>query len=711
MMKILYPFKKYIDSIDKTRTLKIENIFKVQNRNQLEEVYEFTGDILKCSNTNKKIYKLTNILDKEGKTYLPFKELELDSGFIKRYKENNNTITFQEWSLYVDKVIEAISKNKDNFIKIYSICMKYLSNVPAVNNDKCNISLFDLCKINSAINNCISRNNEKFILIKGDFSGIQKFIYKTKDDGALKVLKGRSLYLTILQDLCSKYIVRELELDISNILYSGGGNFYILASFDDIKKFNIIKKNLSNIILDSHNGDIYLALAYSEFTKDDFGDFSEVWKAVGNEIGIIKNRKWTEVGLEEKFEDVFGPIDDGGTLEKSCTVCGSLKKVSEGSCSLCKSYKELVEKARNKKFYIEEDICENRERIDLSQKWEVNSVNDIFARLGFRIYFEDNITNDCDNKVIYSINNFSNEKVDSFTFKSIKFNSKSLDEISKSNESKGDKRIAVLKLDVDNLGQLFIQTSDINQVMGLSRAMSLFFEAFVENLIFSNKELNVENKNLKTIDNWKDKITVIYAGGDDTFIVGRYDEVFEFSQLLRDTFRKYVGNDGITFSAGVGMFNANFLILRTAEIAEEFLEGGKQTKEKNKISFMGEVFSWEQFSTLIELKNSIEEVYNMTNNKALFEKINNSTKGFKAIFKNGNSKINYVKVYKLAYYLRDLRNMDNPNVKDLVDNLIDKYEDLCLNSIKEGNSQKNAMIIPYANKWAQCNCRNFSEES
>ena len=44
MMKILYPFKKYIDSIDKTRTLKIENIFKVQNRNQLEEVYEFTGD-------------------------------------------------------------------------------------------------------------------------------------------------------------------------------------------------------------------------------------------------------------------------------------------------------------------------------------------------------------------------------------------------------------------------------------------------------------------------------------------------------------------------------------------------------------------------------------------------------------------------------------------------------------------------------------------
>ena len=99
-MKILYPFIKYIDSIDKTRTLKIENIFKVQNKNQLEKVYEFTSDNLKCSNTNKKICKLTNILDKEGKTYLPFKELELDSDFIKRYKENNNTITFQEWSLW-----------------------------------------------------------------------------------------------------------------------------------------------------------------------------------------------------------------------------------------------------------------------------------------------------------------------------------------------------------------------------------------------------------------------------------------------------------------------------------------------------------------------------------------------------------------------------------------------------------------------------------
>ena len=52
-------------------------------------------------------------------------------------------------------------------------------------------------------------------------------------------------------------------------------------------------------------------------------------------------------------------------------------------------------------------------------------------------------------------------------------------------------------------------------------------ELIVEAL--SKIEKNVENKNLKTIGNWKDKITVIYAGGDDTFIVGRYDQVFEFS--------------------------------------------------------------------------------------------------------------------------------------------------------------------------------------
>ncbi|WP_294353562.1 type III-A CRISPR-associated protein Cas10/Csm1 [uncultured Clostridium sp.] len=704
MNNILYPLIRYLEQIDKEKISLLETQIENEKYENLNLIYKIIVDSKFKKNINKKyIYKLTNIFDNQKKTYFPYKELCFDDKFLIRFEDKDKVITYEKWGAYINKVIKEINRNKNDFTKLYYTCMKYFSNIPAVNVDKCYLSLFDVCKVTSALSNCMENNSDDLILIKGDFSGIQKFIYKTNDDGALKNLKGRSLYLTILQDLCAKYIVRELKLDISNILYSGGGNFYIVANSSKIDKFNKLHKKLSEIILNSHKGEIYLAISCKKFKIEDLENFSEVWREVGSNVGISKNKAWSEVGLQDNFKKIFGPFDKGGSLEKSCRICGGIKSEYKDNCEFCDSLNRLVDVAKNKRYYIEKNI-------DCVLKESYKNIDEVFNAIGFSIEFTDKIFKANDSIKIYSINDLTVDEVDGYVFKSIKFNSKSLDEISISKNKIGDRKIGVLKLDVDNLGQLFIQTKDIVSVIGLSRNMSMFFEGFIEQIIFNNKNLQLDFNGLKTNLNWEEKITIVYAGGDDTFVVGRYDELFEFSYILREAFRSYVKSDNKTFTAGVGMFNSNFPILRTAEISEGFLDKGKDTEEKDKICFLGQVFEWEDFKELIELKNCIEEIFIQTNNKSVFEKINKSTKGFRAIFNKKGNKINYMKIYKLAYFLRELKNGDNKEVEILVDNLVKKYEELCLKSIKENKFINKIMIIPYSNKWAQCNCRTIEKE-
>ncbi|AWI05776.1 type III-A CRISPR-associated protein Cas10/Csm1 [Clostridium drakei] len=695
--KLIYAFAKYLKNIDEERYNKLLDIFFIENNDDIEKAYMAAIGNHVSQLRNKPIYKLKNILSNTNDSYLLFIKLELDFDSLNKSKKENNMIQKCVWDNYIDEVLDKLKTSKGNFEKVYYICMKYLSNIPAINKENCDISLFDACKITSAIAKCQEKNDSQFILIKGDFSGIQKFIYKTKKADALKTLKARSFYLTLLQDLCSKYMVRKLKLNITNILYSGGGNFYIIGSKDDVAEFEKARKDLSRLLLNAHGGDLYLALSEVEFTLYDFNNFQEVWKKVGNNVGKIKNKRWSEIGLEENFDKIFGPLDYGGKLNQTCSICNCIseKLDEEKRCPLCQSYIELIEGAKNKKYYIEEET-----EFGLI-KDSYYEVKDIFRALGYNISFTKDLYKENEETVVYSINDFEDHNADGYIFKSIKLITNSLDEMVKSSEILGDNKIGVIKLDVDNLGSLFINTKSIGQVVGLSRNISMFFEGFVEKIIENNYIPKKCRQYLKT-KNWKEKITIIYAGGDDTFVVGRYDEVFEFAYVFRELFRIFVDCKDKTFSAGVGMFNSDFPIIKTAEITEDFLSKGKLTEGKDKICFLGEVFTWEQYLELIKLKNLIEKIYAKTQSKSIFEKIDKSTKGFEAVFKKGNRNINYIKMYRLAYYLRDLRTKDNTI---LIDSLVEQYESICLSAVVKSDLRKQAMIIPFANKWAQCNCR------
>ena len=61
------------------------------------------------------------------------------------------------------------------------------------------------------------------LLLGGDLSGIQSFIYDVISTNAAKNLKGRSFYLQMLVDNLLQQLLEELGLSNSQVVYASGG--------------------------------------------------------------------------------------------------------------------------------------------------------------------------------------------------------------------------------------------------------------------------------------------------------------------------------------------------------------------------------------------------------------------------------------------------------------------------------------------------------
>ncbi len=171
-------------------------------------------------------------------------------------------------------------------------------------------------------------------------------------------------------------------------------------------------------------------------------------------------------------------------------------------------------------------------------------------------------------------------------------------------EYANDTDLGVLRMDVDGLGKRFITGfQSIAEYEKFSKRLVDFFEKEMENL---QKE-----------DAFRDYLNIIYAGGDDLFIVGRWDKVIDFAERIQKETETRFKSDGISISGGIAIVNPKFPIAKAAELAGEAEDAAKSFKnpvsgqEKNAFHMLGKTVSWDkefayvksfqqQFVTLIE---------------------------------------------------------------------------------------------------------------
>ncbi|MBT9138180.1 MAG: CRISPR-associated protein Cas10/Csm1 [Syntrophomonadaceae bacterium] len=621
--------------------------------------------------------------------YYPIKQLALrrDTIFpVEGTPSKDLTNDYEElWGEFVDEVekIKDVENFESYFNTLYYLLQKYTWCVPsAVWKSEPDISLFDHLKTTCAIVSCLhdadeeyldnvitalskrynikkelekkdikgdelnkkleerqnaeaedkdkeAHEEERFLLIGGDISGIQKFIYSITSKGAAKGLRGRSLYLQLLTETIAHFILDEIRLPVANLLYCGGGHFYILAPKGIEKSLTDVQKTITEKLLDIHRGDLYLAIGWVKLSSSDFSPakFSKKWDEVGKELAEKKKHKFGEILDEKHHENIFGPIDEGGTKD-TCDVCGvEAELVTDKDapdvkkCHFCSSVEKLAKDIADKEYVVK--ILGAKEKSDA----KVGDWKRAFGRFETRYEFKRELDSsikdmEADSITIYRLNSTDllsdldiikdAKSPMSFGFSFlVNTHPKEFNELAEASE--GLDKWAVLRMDVDDLGKIFSQglgdDRTISRISTLSSMLSLYFSGWID----------------KICDEHKDNVYGIYSGGDDLFMVGSWSTMPNIAEQIYNEFREYTcQNPNITLSAGVSIApGKKYPIHKAADLAGDALNNkSKSVDGKDAITFLDMAMKWETFkSKVVDIKKTLLNLLSKDIHRALLQKL------------------------------------------------------------------------------------------
>ncbi|NLK01402.1 MAG: type III-A CRISPR-associated protein Cas10/Csm1, partial [Clostridia bacterium] len=420
-----------------------------------------------------------------------------------------------------------------------------------------------------------------------DISGIQDYIYTISGTKALRSLRARSLYLELLLENILDDLLYRLNLSRCNLLYTGGGHGYLLLPNTDQTKDIIedFEKELKSWFLKEFNISLYIASGYTHCNSEELSkNIGQVYERVGKKVAVKKTQRYTTDDILF-LNTMVRQQEDRECIE--CNRTGSINE--EKRCRICQALIEISpEVTREDTYFVVSGISEeNLPRATLPLPFNralgIKTKQEALKDNYIRIYSK--------NQPSVGLDLATNLWVGDYSVRSNnKYGTKDFEELA--HEAQGIKRIAVLRADVDNLGQAFIsgfKSKDahyetISRTSTLSRQLSMFFKFYVNHVL--------KDKNRNAI--------IIYSGGDDMFIVGSWNEVIDLAGEINAAFNKYTQGT-LTISAGIGIYNHSYPISRIALEAGE-LENAAKTKDekKNKVTLFRK-------AKLDERGNAVEE--------------------------------------------------------------------------------------------------------
>ncbi|MDK2945837.1 MAG: CRISPR-associated protein Csm1 [Geotoga sp.] len=606
---------------------------------------------------------------KKGK-YKKVSKLSENFDLLEREDENIEETYKNLWHKF-EKVMNTIPK-KDNlkisdpiFEKVYYILKEYTSNIPsAFFYNEPDISLFSHLSTTAGIAVAIFKQFEEELLegnmkiledidstsydekilgiIKGDISGIQDFLYNISQEKAVKKLRGRSFYITYLLEIVTKYIIENEGLSISNILFNGGGHFYLIVPAKTIEKLEKYQKYIDEVMYKAHGIELNINIAGEKISPKELN--SEIYKRVSEIVEKKKNEKFHSL-ISEDFKKVFEPKH---LSEDTCPYCR--RKMKNDECTFCESFAELGDSLSKRKAF----------RLNKTEKIseKINTYEDVFKMFGYEIEFEDgpfSFLIDKSGDVDLSRYMFYTK---SANYISRKENHEVADLETIASNSNGMKKWGVLRGDVDNLGTIFKsglgERAPISKTATLSQEIEIFFGKFLEDIV-SNKFENC---------------TVIYSGGDDFFIIGPWSDLPNLAETIQRSFKKYSGNNKyISISMGIGISPAKkYPVYRVARQAGDFLEKAKEYKrngiEKSALSFLNDLVGWEEFEKYKNLKKDLADLIKQKVTK-------NTLYVLRKYYQEYAKKRDIAKVWRLYYFFAQLADRYGRS-KDKIFNFLNK---------------------------------------
>ena len=622
----------------------------------------------------------------EFKYRYPLKPLSPQSIFpveATQCEGNDNKAAREEYAVLWQGFIQAVQKIPESHRQNWSLWLDhfetvwgvYTQAIPSATafNIRPDVSLYDHSRVTAAVATALWRYHyengrtdetarkalseqgqswaeNKFLLIQGDFFGIQDFIFASGGETnkrAAKLLRGRSFYVSLLSECAALNVLDALDLPSTSQVINAAGKFMIVApnTPSTIDKLQGVQRELDSWFLQHSWGQAGVGLAWTEAACNDFrrhngkeagvSPYQKLIKTLFEQLEIVKSRRFNLCGdttapivFEEfldRFNNELGVCKiDGRSPAKLTDKEGvalselAVDQINTGNW-LAKAERERILVTRRsldmetalkipvfgyhisfaKSAEEQGKFGEQAKNGNLVRAWDFSlpksadqAVWDGYARRNINAYVP-LYDEKADGEAV--LGKYADEDSlslgDAKTLNHIACEDQIFDQ---NHRWQGISALSALKGDVDNLGTIFQNglggDTSFSKTAALSRQINAFFTVYLPWLC------QTEYPNSYTV----------FAGGDDFFLIGPWLSQIKLARTMRQAFQRYVArNPEVHFSAGISTTKPGLPITQLADMAEEALEQAKvhnpeqqQSAPKNAVSCFNQRMFWEEFDAL-----------------------------------------------------------------------------------------------------------------
>lgn len=507
-------------------------------------------------------------------------------------------------------------------------------------------------------------NEKKFLLVQGDFFGIQDFIFaggSQTNKHAAKLMRGRSFYVSLLTEMAALKILDALDLPPTSQIVNAAGKFLIVApaTADARDKLEQVEREINKWFLQHSFGEAGIGLALLPACCNDFlKQHKEGGKR--NFSGLMKD-------LFEQLEQAkLQRMNLCGAGAPAAVFAGALERYANGACELngklpadaddrsllsadqvkigdylTKQTRLLVTRETLNHNTLKLDIFGYRvqftadeeetgkfgkeaETGNLLRAWDFSTAEkgngektlwDGYARRAINGYVPrfdetdmsearfgkyDKLDEEDREQEIGHLKTLNHIACEGRHVGASLLATNNVGIREQARSYRGTMALMTLKGDIDNLGTLF-QQGYAEPTFAKMAALSRQVNAFFAVWL-----------PWYCAEKYPDTYTV-FAGGDDFFLIGPWHSTLKLAQAMRAEFTRYVaGNADITFSAGLVMSKPGKPIRHLADSAEAALENAKDyekdDQKKNAVCAYGHTVSWDDFTRLLAASENLDRL-------------------------------------------------------------------------------------------------------
>jgi CRISPR-associated protein Csm1 len=512
---------------------------------------------------------------------------------------------------------------------VLSLSERFLWAVPSSTMDQPDISLHDHSRAVAAFAAALFRYHQEagsledakaltdrskpaFRFLVGDLSGIQSTLFRFRSEqvsGLNKTLRGRSLRFQLITDAAARRMLSAFGMPMSAMLQAAGGRFLMVvpALADAEDRLQKLREDFDGWFVQQYSGDLAMGLSLSvPFAADDLIEAKEGEGAYAPRKRAEAVRGSLSVAIETAKLHLLAEQAAEGVVQVSfesgaCASCGLRPAGGKGLCDACEAERSLGNDVpRSRAVIVREDghhgddilgcgyilaSGDGQQKHDHGTGWRWFSKNGenygpapLRAGPGWVARFGEDISRYSDIE--------DAEEGQIMTFQALARDGRETDANGK---PVGREMLALLKGDVDRLGQIFAgglgERWSVARNAALSRMMDAYFSLRLPWLLETE---------------FPESYTV-YAGGDDFMLVLPWRQGFELARRLHEDFAAFAGqNPSLTFSLGVALFDPRTPISIAAHEAEERLEAAKDAGRNRVCAIEPGAMTWAAFSMALE---------------------------------------------------------------------------------------------------------------